>query len=342
MRIDFKHGHSAHCETGTAANLMTHHGIKISEPMVFGIGSGLFFGYLPFIKLNGLPLTTYRIGTGSILKSAARRLGFKIRWNKYRSPERAMDALNQLLSRGIPVGCRTGAYWLPYFPEAFRFHFNMHNIVVYGQENGDYLISDPVLPEPVKCPGSDLMKARFAQGALAPKGKMYHFEGVPEKVDFTAAIKKGIRGVCRSMLNTPGPLIGVKGVRFLARRLLKWPDKLGAKDTIRYLGQVIRMQEEIGTGGAGFRFIYAAFLQEAFSVTGDDRLQMCSEQMTQVGDLWRDFAVIAGRQCKKRSREPEPFKRMSEILNECAQRESDIHRNLLGIVKSLNSKTVSE
>ena len=44
--------------------------------------------------------------------------------------------------------------------------------------------------------------------------------------------------------------------------------KFGEKLAAHNLGQVIRMLEEIGTGGAGFRFIYAAFLQESAGILG--------------------------------------------------------------------------
>ena len=51
MEINFTHHQSAHCENGVASNLLKNNGLNISEPMVFGIGSGLFFVYLPFIKV---------------------------------------------------------------------------------------------------------------------------------------------------------------------------------------------------------------------------------------------------------------------------------------------------
>ena len=47
------------------------------------------------------------------------------------------------------------------------------------------------------------------------------------------------------------------------KKIKKWRDKLGRKKQGLYLAQLVRMQEEIGTGGGGFRYIYAAFLQEA-------------------------------------------------------------------------------
>ena len=60
-----------------------------------------------------------------------------------------MDALDDAIDKGIPVGLQAGIYWLPYMPDAMRFHFNAHSLIVYGREGNDYLISDPVLDEPV-------------------------------------------------------------------------------------------------------------------------------------------------------------------------------------------------
>lgn len=133
MEIPFEHHQAAHCETGVLSNLLSHHGLKISEAMVFGIGSGLFFGYFPFIRLNSLPLSAFRIATGGIMKRVTKRLGVKLKWEKFRNPETAMAALDRKLEEQVPVGCRTGAYWLSYFPRRYRFHFNMHNLVVYGK-----------------------------------------------------------------------------------------------------------------------------------------------------------------------------------------------------------------
>ena len=64
----------------------------------------------------------------------------------------------------------------------------------------------------------------------------------------------------------------------------KWPVKLGEKQAALNLGQVIRMLEEIGTGGAGFRFIYAAFLQESAEILNKPWLNDLSIEMTAIGD----------------------------------------------------------
>jgi hypothetical protein len=301
----------------------------MSEAMAFGIGTGLFFAYLPFVRLNKLPLTTYRCEAGGILKRVARRLGCRIHWQKFRSPQRAMAALDEKLDRGIPVACRTGAYWLPYFPPAFRFHFNAHNLVAYGKLGDDYLISDPVFPDPVRCTAKALMKARFAQGALAPKGVMYHIEHVPGEFDWVRAIQGGIKEVCRRMLKTPLPFVGTRGMRFLADRVERWPRKLGEERAILHVGQLIRMQEEIGTGGAGFRFMYAAFLQEAAAILDKTDLLALSEQMTATGDRWREAAVIGARICKGRASATDTFAEIADHLRTCAREETEIYQRLL-------------
>ena len=337
MKIDFEHRQSAHCESGVTSNLLYHYGIDISEAMAFGIGAGLFFGYLPFIKVNKLPLTTFRCEVGGIFKRLTRSFGFQVRWQKFRDPQKAMDALDRKIEEGIPVGCRTGGYWLPYFPPAFRFHFNMHNLVVIGRENDHYIISDPVFPDLERCHRKDLMKARFAKGAMAPRGTMYYMTRIPETAPFARSVKNGIRIVSRRMLHTPGPIIGVKGIRYLARRVAKWPDKLGQRKAMLYVTQLIRMQEELGTGGGGFRFMYAAFLQEAAERLQAPALQDLSHKMTAAGDLWREFAVIGARQCKGRAGEKDSFAAMTSILMECADREEEIYRELLPFIRSIET-----
>ena len=331
--IDFDHRQSAHCESGVCANLLRHHGIDISEAMVFGIGAGLFFAYLPFIRVNGLPLTTYRCEVGGIIKRVTRRLGCRVQWQTFRDPHRAMAALDDGLARGLPMACRTGGYWLPYFPPAFRFHFNMHNLVVCGKSDDTYIISDPVFPDKERCHHRDLSRARFAKGALAPKGAMYYLERVPGQVDLAAAARRGIVDVCRRMLNTPVPLIGIRGIRYLARQVEAWPRKLGAERAGQYIGQLIRMQEEIGTGGAGFRFMFAAFLQEAAGLLDLPRLEDLSRTMTTVGDRWRRVAVIGGRICKGRASAEDSYAAMADLLRENADGEAHVYRDLLQQIK---------
>jgi len=300
MEIDFKHKQAAHCENGVVANLMTYNGFTVSEPMVFGIGSGLLFSYIPFLKVNYAPVVSYRALPGIIFTRFAKRVGIKIKREKFRTPHAAKARLDENLKRNNPVGLQVGVYNLPYFPDEYRFHFNAHNMVVYGKKDGRYLISDPVMETVTSLSEKELEKVRFAKGAFAPKGHIYYPIDFPEKLDLEKAIIKGIKHTCRDML-APVPIVGVKGIRMVARLIRKWPKTKGVKTANHYLGQIVRMQEEIGTGGGGFRYIYAAFLQEAGKLLENEKLFELSKEMTLIGDQWRDFALEASRIYKNRS-----------------------------------------
>tara|TARA_R110000751_G_scaffold295678_1_gene404343 strand:+ start:9755 stop:10756 length:1002 start_codon:yes stop_codon:yes gene_type:complete len=329
MEIDFKHKQAAHCENGVVANLMTYNGFTVSEPMVFGIGSGLLFTYIPFLKVNHAPVVSYRAMPGIIFTRFATRVGIKIKREKFRNPQTAKARLDENLKRNNPVGLQVGVYNLPYFPDEYRFHFNAHNMVVYGKKEGNYLISDPVMETVTSLTEKELEKVRFAKGAFAPKGHIYYPTAFPEKLQLEKAIIKGIKHTCRDML-APVPIVGVKGIRKIAKLIRKWPKAKGIKIANHYLGQIVRMQEEIGTGGGGFRYIYAAFLQEAGKLLTNDRLLELSKEMTLIGDQWRDFAVEASRIYKNRSNNVavDQYDHVATLLEDIANKEEVFFKKL--------------
>lgn len=327
METNFIHHQSAHCENGVASNLLKHNGLNISEPMVFGIGSGLFFVYLPFLKVNHAPAISYRPMPGMIFNRLAKRLGIKIKRQKFSSEANAITTLDENLKNNIPSGLQVGVYNLTYFPDEYRFHFNAHNLVVYGKTDTDYLISDPVMEHVTTLTHAELNKVRFAKGAFAPRGQIYYPIQVPENIDLKKAIIKGIKSTCRDML-APMPIIGVRGIRWVAKLIRKWPVKEGTKKANHYLAQIVRMQEEIGTGGGGFRFIYAAFLQEAAVILENNELQKLSLEMTAIGDLWRDFAVEASRVYKNRSTKVDVYNLLSDQLLAIANKEEVFFKKL--------------
>jgi hypothetical protein len=337
MDIDtgYKHRVGAHCETCVTTGLINHHGGNVTEPLVFGTGSGLNFAHIPFLKMQGLPLTSFRAPAGSIMRNSLKRLGVQATIRRFKDQDEAMRALDSELEKGIPVGLQVGVYWLPFISEVFRIHLNLHNIVVTGRKGTDYLVSDFLCKEIAVCPAKDLRKARFSQGEMAPRGKMVSIQKVPARLSLAHAASAGIRGVCSTMLQPIFPIVGVKAIRYIAGKMERWPSKLGAAESRRNLGNVILMQEEIGTGGAGFRYMFAAFLEESAGILKEDKLLRLSSQMTQTGDKWRAFGAQAARYCKGRSQDGEGFPSMAALLRECADEEESIYRELKKITPKI-------
>ena len=324
---EFKHTHHAHCESGVVSSMLSYHGLKISEPMVFGLSNALNFAYIPFVKIGGMPLVAYRSLPKSIVKNIRKNLNIQMKMETFSSQKKGEDRLDELLSQGKIVGAQGSMYWLEYVPDELSFHFNAHNFLVYGKEDETYLISDPVFQDAVKCSRKSLSKSRFSKGAMAPKGLLYYPESIPKEIDLKPVIAKNIKKLSKNMLSTFVPIAGIRGIKKLARAILE----LGSKDkkyTKLFLGNIVRMQEEIGTGGAGFRFMYASFLQEASELfDGDVVLNEASKMMLEVGDEYREFALVIAKSIK--SKKEIDLQKISDMLVKIAEHETKVYKKLL-------------
>jgi hypothetical protein len=333
---EFQHRLAAHCESGVTSVLLAHAGLELSEAMVFGIGSGLFFVHLPVDKLWGLPTTFFRGVPGTIFKKACARLGVKHEARTFRSEDAGMAELARQVDQKVLVGLQSSVYWLEYMPRRFRFPFNLHNIIVYGRTEGGWRISDPVLDTPVECSDASLRRARFAKGAFAPKGKLYHIVSAPkaEPELLRRAAVLGAREMAHRMSQIPFNLFGWKAIHLLARRMEKWPTRFkDPQDAMVQLATIIRMQEEIGTGGAGFRYLCAAFLQEAGPIVGQPEWQSWSERLTGIGDRWREFAGRSARIIKSGKADPAEFHEVAEIVRDCGNREHELFGEAFGVLR---------
>src|SRR5690606_10264325 len=191
-----------------------------------------------------------------------------------------------------------------------------------------YLVSDPIMKDLATISEEDLAKARFAKGTPEPGGYMYYIINTPKEIDFSSCIKKGIKSTCFFMLSPPLPWVGYKAIGFLGNRLKKYPIKHTPRKAALYLANIVRMQEEIGTGGGGFRFLYSAFLQEAAEKTGNDNYQKFSEECTNIGDDWRNYAFNAASQVKAREANMNSFNELGDMLIEIGKREKDFFTRL--------------
>jgi len=326
-----EHRQYAHCESGVVTALLKRHGLDLSEPMVFGITGGLTFAYLPLIKITGMPIISYRMFPGAIIKGAVKHLDARFRTKRYVDKGEALAELIDLVDSGEIVGLQTSVYWLPYFPPEMRFQFNAHNLIVYGREGNEFLVSDPVFEHPVRIGAEDLQNARFARGTLAPKGFIYYPVSVNRDIDLHKAIRKAVKRTVHMMLHAPVPFIGVKGIHYMARKIKRLPVREDLRYTRLLLAHIVRMQEEIGTGGGGFRFMYAAFLQEAGDLLGIVPLGEASQMMTEAGNLWRQFALACARACKSKTADVNVGE-IAQRLQKCAAQERLVYTTL----KSLN------
>lgn len=333
--IQFEHRMAAHCETGTIAGLLNHAGLKLSEPMILGISGGIFFAYL---KIRSLPFPTFvvRSQPGSILKYMSKRLkvGFHVR--RFSGPDDAQAALDTLLAQGIPAAVQVDMFRLEYIPAYMRVHFNGHFITITGKESDTYSVSDCYHHVPSTVTDDALRRARFARGDMAPKGSLLYVKDVPSNPDLRRPVIDGIRHSCRNMIGLPVPFLGVRGIRRFAAKVTEWPSM--TRDEVALAHEIMSINiilEERGTGGAGFRFMFASFLREASGLLGSADLAGMAKDMMANGDHWRELSVFAARMGKACDFSTERFRELQGLILKRADEEEMLFRRLREIAKKL-------
>jgi hypothetical protein len=325
---------AAHCESGTITALLNHGGLNISEPLVFGIASGIFFGYFHKMKSFAFPTFIVRNKPGQMRTNIEKRLGVKFRTYDFKDPAQGQQTLDDLLNRNIPTAAQVDFFYMDYVPSWERVHINVHFLTVIGRNGTKYIISDAYFPKIVELEERSLENGRFAGGNMSPKGFIFHLDKLPADIDYGPAIIKGIRKACFYMLKIPIPFLGIKGMHMFARKVVEWPKF--ARDTEHLSHEIMKINillEDQGTGGAGFRYMYATFLQQAAEMTGKSGLTELSRELMKIGDGWREISLFSARIGKNRDLGPEKLKQLSDMIHDRAEVEERFFRSLSLAIK---------
>lgn len=314
IKKEFKHNMAAHCETGTLVGLLGDSGLKITEPLAFGIASGIFFGYFES-KNFSFPTFILRSRPGDIRKKLSKSLKIGIKSYKFNKPEQGMKTLDSLLSEGIVVGAQVDFFYMDYLPEWIRVHNNAHFVNILRKEEENYILSDSYHREIASLNSNLLIKARWPGGFMAPKGYLYYPVNVNPNPDLKTPIINGIKKGCRNMLNLPIPFIGIKGIYRFANKINKWPQL--TRDIEHLSHEIMKINillEDQGTGGAGFRFMYATFLKQAADIVNNPTLNEMSERIMKIGDDWRNISYFAAKIGKNRDLGTDRIKELSDLI----------------------------
>jgi hypothetical protein len=86
--------------------------------------------------------------------------------------------------------------------------------------------------------------------------------------------------------------------------------------------------EDQGTGGAGFRFMYASFLQQSSVILGKPEWSELSKEMMEIGDGWRDISLFAARIGKNRELDQKHLEELGNLLISRANHEERFFKRL--------------
>ncbi|NUS06689.1 MAG: BtrH N-terminal domain-containing protein [Nonomuraea sp.] len=310
-----------HCETTALGVLLRHEGLDLSEPMLFGLGSGLSFVYwdgkgMPFPFLGG------RVKPFELTRNLAARLGLTLAVEETTSPRKAWANAAAAVDAGRPVGLQLDCYHLEYFGS--KVHFGGHVVAMYGYDDHDaYLVDTGRQGGAVRTSRPSLAAARAERGPMTARNRSFTLARKDPSPGWQDQIVPAVRACADAFLAAPISNLGHRGIEKTAKLLPTWPARVG--DPLQDLPQIALMMENAGTGGALFRALYRDFLAECAQLIDDRHLRTGHTLYAEAATLWTDVAALIAKAGERELRQA------SDLLYDLARIEENAMRALVQV-----------
>lgn len=304
-----------HCETTAMGNLLQATGVRLSEPMLFGLGQGLGFIYWDS-KAMDFPFIGGRVKPDELAANLASRLQLTVHIEETSSAAKAWRNVASFIEQGVPVGLKLDSYYLDYFTS--KVHFAGHYAVIYGfDDEFAYMADTRQQGGLVKTRLDHLALARNAKGPMSSRNRSFTLDPVKALPPLAPAVKESLTRNAQQFLHPPIRNIGVKGIVKMSEEIVKWPER--SQNPQHDLPLTALLMERAGTGGALFRNLYRDFLQEAAELLDDANVARAHGRFAEIAPLWAEVASLIDRAGSTGDREP--LRQASGLLLDIADRE---------------------
>ncbi|MFI7231563.1 BtrH N-terminal domain-containing protein [Nonomuraea angiospora] len=277
-----------HCETTALGVLLRHQGLDLSEPMLFGLGSGLSFIYWDSKNMD-FPFLGGRVKPFDLTRNLAARLGLELQVQETASPRRAWENAAAPIDAGRPVGLQLDSYHLDYFSS--KVHFGGHVVAMYGYDDHHaYLVDTDQQGGAVSTSLTTLAQARAARGPMAAKHRSFTLTAPRDPPSPRDHIIPAITACAGAFLNPPIANVGHRGIDKAGKLVRTWLQR--TDDPRRDLPQAALLMEKAGTGGALFRNLYRDFLAECVQLLDSSHLRTGHGLYVEAATLWTEAAAL--------------------------------------------------
>ncbi|AZQ37973.1 DUF4872 domain-containing protein [Streptomyces cyaneochromogenes] len=277
-----------HCETTALGVLLRHEGLDLSEPMLFGLGSGLSFIYWDS-KSMGFPFLGGRVKPFELTRNLAAALGLELLVGETTSPRRAWQNVAAVIDAGRPVGLQLDSYHLDYF--STKVHFGGHVVAMYGYDRQDaYLVDTEPQGGAVSTSLAGLARARAERGPMTAKHRSFTITAPSDPTPPRDRIIPAIKACADAFLNPPIANLGHRGIEKTAGQVPKWLQRSG--NPREDLPRTAVLMERAGTGGALFRNLYRDFLAECAQLIDNSHLRTGHTLYAEAATLWTQVAAL--------------------------------------------------
>ncbi|MEV6805337.1 BtrH N-terminal domain-containing protein [Streptomyces sp. NPDC051129] len=286
--IDIDARGTQHCETTALGVLLRHQGVDLSEPMLFGLGSGLSFIYWDGKNMD-FPFLGGRVKPFDLTSNLALRLGLELLTQETTSPRKAWDNVAALIDAGHPVGLQLDSYHLDYFGS--RIHFGGHVVAMYGYDDRNaYLVDTDQQGGAVSTSLTSLAQARAARGPMTAKHRSFTLTAPKNLPAPHEQIVPAVTACADAFLNPPIANLGYRGIEKAGKLVRTWLQR--TDNPQRDLPQAALLMEKAGTGGALFRNLYRDFLAECTDLLDSSHLRTGHTLYAEAATLWAEVAAL--------------------------------------------------
>lgn len=196
----------------------------------------------------------------------------------------------------------------------------------YDRDQLAFHVSDTEREEILPVPFGSMGKARFCKDAYFDiRGNCYAPETLTPPDNLPEIVRNAILHNSRVLMDGGMEFQGIAALKKWQEELPSWETFEDWKWTARFAYQVI---EKRGTGGGGFRKMYAQFLEEAAELLPRIGSMELPERMKAVGLAWRDLALAL----KSASDGDRPdFATVARKLENVERLEADYHEAVLSL-----------
>ncbi|MDG9708280.1 BtrH N-terminal domain-containing protein [Streptomyces sp. DH10] len=277
-----------HCETSALGVLLRHQGLDLSEPMLFGLGSGLSFIYWDSKNMD-FPFLGGRVKPFELTRNLAARLGLELAVQETGSARKGWENVASAIDAGLPVGLQLDSYHLDYFTS--KVHFGGHVVALYGYDEHDaYLVDTDQQGGAVTTSLSSLARARAERGPMTARHRSFTLTAAGTAPDPRSRIVPAITACADAFLSPPIANLGHRGIEKAGKLVPGWLRRTDAPR--RDLPQAALLMEKAGTGGALFRNLYRDFLAECAEWLDSGHLRTGHALYSEAAGLWTDVAAL--------------------------------------------------
>lgn len=287
------HKMGSHCLTSALRDIFEYNGIRLSEDMCLGLGSGCGFVYV-----RQADVCIFGGRGGNLENNICKILGINIKTLQTEDDDYAWAAVKKLIYKSIPVLLDVDMTYLHYLTERFQvtndFRFGGHKLIIAGidEENKQVYLYDYLWKNPQIVGIMDLKKARSSDiKPISPNNTWMTFDFPSQITPLHIAIRHAISYNVQQMLYPVGIGIGHKALVRFSREIRNWPKIMNPERLKREVFIAYMTFEKIGTGGGNFRRMYARFLREAEEILSMPELRSVQRMYTDLSNLWKEFSL---------------------------------------------------